>query len=198
VPLAVVQNCVRCHGIDGVGRGTGAFPKLAGQRRNYLENALKAYATGERHSGTMGPISAGLKADAIPKVARYYSQLAPSDVPAHPADQIALERGRTIAEHGIPQQRVPSCVDCHAPEGQRYNPNYPALEGQYADYLVLQLELFKKGHRGGSDYSHLMEPIAKRLQPDQMRDVAQYFESLRPPQLEGHRSEPSRPAVSEN
>jgi cytochrome c553 len=81
VPLAVVQNCVRCHGIDGVGRGTGAFPKLAGQRRNYLENALKAYATGERHSGTMGPISAGLKADAIPKVARYYSQLAHSDAP---------------------------------------------------------------------------------------------------------------------
>ena len=198
VPSAVVQNCVRCHGIDGVGRGEGAFPKLAGQRRDYLENALKAYASGERHSGTMGPISAGLRTDAIAEVARYYGQLAPSDLSASSADQVALERGRTIAEHGITQQRVPSCVDCHAPEGERYNPNYPALEGQYADYLVLQLELFKKGQRGGSDYSHLMEPIAKRLEPDQMREVAEYFESLRPRQIENNRSEAAGTAVSEN
>lgn len=54
--------------------------------------------------------------------------------------------------------------------------------GQHTDYLVLQLELFKKGDRGGSPYAHLMRPVAARLKPEQMRDVAPYFESLRPPQ----------------
>ena len=195
VPLAVTQSCVRCHGLDGLGRGEGTFPKLAGQRRDYLENALNAYARGERHSGTMGPISAGLRADAISEIAQYYAQL-PNPLPASSTGQAAIERGRAIVEHGIPKQRVPSCVDCHAPEGGRYNPNYPALEGQYADYLLLQLELFTRGQRGGSDYAHLMEPIAKRLRPDQMRDVAQYFASQLPRPTEKNPSEPLTPAVS--
>ncbi len=198
VPLTVTQSCVRCHGIDGVGRGEGAFPKLAGQRQRYLENALTAYSTDKRHSGTMGPISAGLEADAIVEVARYYARLAPSHPAASSTDQVAIERGKMIAEHGIPEQRVPSCLDCHSPEGGRYNPNFPALEGQHADYLVLQLELFKKSQRGGSEYAHLMEPIARRLQPDQMRDVARYFESLRPRPTEDDVSGDSAPAVSKN
>jgi cytochrome c553/cytochrome c5 len=181
VPRVVAQSCARCHGTDGIGRGTGAFPKLAGQRKAYLENALHAYSSGRRHSGIMGPISRGLGTEAIREVAHYYAgQVAPEPYP--PGDQGAIERGRNIARHGIPEQRVPSCVDCHAPEGGRYNANYPALEGQHADYLVLQLELFRRGHRGGSAYAHLMASIARRLKPDQMRDVASYFQSLSPRQ----------------
>ncbi|HEY5705780.1 MAG TPA: c-type cytochrome [Terrimicrobiaceae bacterium] len=181
-PSAVTQSCARCHGEDGIGRGNGAFPKLAGQRQGYLENALLAYSHGARHSGIMEPISAGLTAATVSEVARYYARLAsPNPPPPHSSDEAAIERGKAIARHGIPGQRVPSCIDCHAPEGGRYNANYPSLDAQHADYLLLQLELFKKGHRGGSPYAHLMEPVAKRLNPDQMRDVAIYFQSLRPP-----------------
>jgi cytochrome c553 len=180
VPPVVTQSCARCHGTDGIGRGTGAFPKLAGQREAYLENALRAYARGGRHSGIMEPISAGLGEEAIRDVVGYYaSAVPPHPVPPNASDEAAIERGEFIAEHGIPAQRVPSCLDCHAPEGRDYNANYPALEAQHADYLLLQLELFKKSHRGGSAYAHIMEPIAKRLRPEQMRDVALYFQSLR-------------------
>src|SRR5690606_1964233 len=56
VPETVASTCGRCHGIDGNGRGTGAFPRLAGQRPNYLVAALEAYANGRRHSGIMRPI----------------------------------------------------------------------------------------------------------------------------------------------
>jgi cytochrome c553 len=64
---------------------------------------------------------------------------------------------------------------------------YPVLAGQYANYLVLQLDLFKQGHRGGSAYARLMRPIAGRLTREQMRDVALYYATLpaaleRPPQ----------------
>jgi cytochrome c553 len=58
------------------------------------------------------------------------------------------------------------------------------LAGQYADYLILQLEVFKKGHRGGSAYAHLMRPVATRLTTEQMRDVALYYASL-PATLDG-------------
>jgi cytochrome c553 len=183
VPSAVVQSCMRCHGSDGIGRGSGAFPMLAGQSSEYLQNALKAYARGERHSGIMQPIAAGLRPETIPDVVRYYAGLsAPSPAPSDENKAGAIARGQAIAERGIPDQRVASCVDCHGPSGQPKNAAYPALAGQHADYLVLQLELFKKGDRGGSPYAHLMRPVATRLKPEQMRDVALYFESLQPPQ----------------
>ncbi len=129
----------------------------------------------------MEPISAGLSEEAIRDVARYYAATVAAD-PALPnvTDEAAIERGKLIARHGIPAQRVPSCIDCHSPEGERYNADYPALEARHADYLLLQLELFNKSHRGGSAYAHVMEPITKRLKPQQMRDVALYFQSLRP------------------
>jgi cytochrome c553 len=90
----------------------------------------------------------------------------------------ALERGREIAMRGIPSQRVPACSECHGPGALPRNPHYPNLAGQYAEYLVLQLTLFKQQVRGGSAYAHLMRPVAAGLMPHQMRDVARYYASL--------------------
>ena len=89
-----------------------------------------------------------------------------------------LAHGRSIAHEGIPRERVPACVECHGPRGRRTKDAYPSLAGQPADYLELQLELFQKGHRGGSKYAHLMHEIAPRLEPEQRRAVALYFEAL--------------------
>jgi cytochrome c553 len=178
VPGAVTDSCARCHGQDGHGRGVGAFPKLAGQRPAYLFAALQAFARGERHSGMMEPIAAALSLEEMRQLALYYSSLpAPTPAPSPQETAVAIERGEEIASRGIPSQRIPSCADCHGPGPTRRNPFYPVLAGQHADYLVLQLELFKKEHRGGSAYAHLMHPVATRLTPQQMRDVALYYES---------------------
>jgi cytochrome c553/cytochrome c5 len=177
-PRAVAASCARCHGVDGHGRGVGAFPKLAGQRPAYLFAALQAYAHGERHSGIMQPIAAGLSQEEMHELARYYASLQEPPSPPHQDAALAIERGKAIASRGIPNQRVPSCVDCHGPGATRRNPIYPELAGQYADYLVLQLRLFKQEHRGGTAYAHLMRPVATRLTLEQMRDVALYYASL--------------------
>ena len=60
-PLAVAESCARCHGFRGGARGDGAFPRIDGQRREYLYAALEAYARHTRPSGIMGPIAAGLE-----------------------------------------------------------------------------------------------------------------------------------------
>ncbi|HWP42193.1 MAG TPA: cytochrome C, partial [Blastocatellia bacterium] len=57
---------------------------------------------------------------------------------------------------------------------------YPVLAGQYAEYLLLQLELFKSERRGGTEYAHIMRRVASLLTPEQMRDVARYYASLAP------------------
>lgn len=178
VPPAVIANCARCHGVDGMGRGAGAFPKLAGQRPTYFFNALRAFHDGTRHSGMMEPIAAALSSRDMREIAIYYGSLQPSSVIARRVDDAAILRGRSIATRGIPAQEVPACADCHGPASSRKNDAYPVLAGQYADYLVLQLELFRQQHRGGSRYAHLMRPVATGLTPQQMRDVALYYESL--------------------
>ncbi|MFN2427243.1 MAG: cytochrome c, partial [Candidatus Binatia bacterium] len=92
----------------------------------------------------------------------------------------SIARGERIAREGVRKDRIPSCTHCHGPSNHRRNPAYPKLAGQFAEYLELQLELFKKGTRGGSEYAPLMDHVAPRLDHTWMRDVAAYYESLPP------------------
>lgn len=180
-----LANCARCHGADGLGRGSGAFPKLAGQSEAYLRASLGAYAEGERNSGIMQPIAAGLGDATQRALARHYadqpsatSQGGPDGPAATDADPAAIARGRALANRGVPKQGVPSCVDCHGPRQGKSNPYYPKLAGQYADYLALQLSLFKAGKRGGTPYVRIMHSAAKGLDEAQIRDLARYYGSL--------------------
>ncbi len=171
------RSCQQCHGTDGLGRGE-QIPSLAGQRPHYLANALAAYVLGRRHSGIMQPVAASLDETTIRRLVAHYAQLPASPrAPVRTVDPAILEKGRRIAHHGIRERRVPACVECHDPSGRRSNPAYPSLTGQSAAYLVGQLELFTANRRGGSSYEHLMQPIAARLDPDEMQAVARYFES---------------------
>jgi cytochrome c553/cytochrome c5 len=181
IPRAVTESCARCHGADGLGRGEGAYPKLAGQRPDYLLASLQAFARGERHSGIMGPVTSGLSPDVMRELAGYYAGL-PASPPSPSPEEVAtvITLGEAIAQRGIPDRRVPSCVACHGQTATPRNPFYPELSGQYADYLILQLELFKSGNRGGTAYAHLMRPVAAHLTPEQMRAVATYYASLPP------------------
>ena len=178
MPRAIVESCARCHGKEGFGRGVGAFPKLAHQNFEYLYFSLQAYRRGERHSGVMGPVAVALNDQEIQEISRYYADL--TTTLSFPLPQLSsdVDRGELIARQGIPSQRVPPCAECHGPAESRRNPAYPNLAGQYADYLNLQLELFKKGSRGGTAYSHLMTRVAVNLTPEQMKDVALYYSSL--------------------
>jgi cytochrome c553 len=172
-PQGIAENCGRCHGLDGGGRG-GAFPKLAGQKPEYFTASLRAYARGDRHSGIMQPIAAGLSETVLQEVSRYYTSLPPV-AGSRGRDGDAARRGESIALNGVEEARIAACAECHGPSATPRNPHYPVLSGQPAEYLALQLRLFKDGIRGGSSYAHVMHPIASRLTKAQMRDVAAYY-----------------------
>jgi len=174
-PAELLRGCARCHGRDGLGRD-GAFPKLAGQSEEYLLASLQAYAEGRRFSGMMQPVAGELRPEDMRQAARYFAaRPAGGALRAEAADAVA--RGERIARDGIAAQGVPYCAACHGPKTEPRNPHYPALAGQYGDYLRSQLQLFAQARRGGSAYAPIMDTIAGRLSEEQMADVASYYEA---------------------
>ena len=63
------------------------------------------------------------------------------------------------------------CAACHGPGGNPARPEIPALAGQTARYLYLQLKDFNEGRRVDSQ----MTPFAKTLAKEDMLNVAAFF-----------------------
>ena len=185
-PTIVIERCAACHDSDGLGRG--AYPKLAAQTQEYLVAALRAYREGQRHSGTMGPISAALSDADIDRVASYYHALRaesrdrPTDDQAQKLLQDSIEseadnlaEGERIARDGLLKERAGACLECHSGGEMQRSLRYPKLAGQYEDYLVQQLRLFRSDARGGSDHAHVMHNIAEAMTDAQIIAVSKYF-----------------------
>lgn len=66
-----VPACMSCHGDKG--QGNELFPRLAGQRRDYLEKQLEAFASGLRQNEIMHENATNLTALEISQVAAYLS-----------------------------------------------------------------------------------------------------------------------------
>ena len=141
--------CARCHGADGAGGGSGAFPRLQGQTAAYLHEALQAYALGTRPSGIMQPVAAALEQAEMRLLAAHYAGQPAPPAAAADADAETLALGRRIALEGLPRRGVAACAGCHGPKPGPAQPLYPRLSGQYAGYIATQLELFLAGVRGG-------------------------------------------------
>jgi cytochrome c553 len=174
--------CARCHGLDGA--ADGRIPRLAGQKREYLAETLRAYARGTRPSGFMRPVAAELNDEEITELADYYSSR--EDVPyppqPEPTDLLALQKGATLAAIGDLTNNVPACTGCHAASGRAEDkaPTYPAIAGQPRIYLEQQLRLWRDGVRGGGLAAPLMTKVAEGLTDEQIAAVALYFSMLRP------------------
>ena len=67
--------------------------------------------------------------------------------------------------------KVAVCIACHGPQGSPSLPGMPALAGQTARYLYLQLRDFQQGRR----HDEQMSPVATGLTREEMRALSSYF-----------------------
>ena len=170
------QVCSNCHGVTGVSTSP-TFPRLAGQQPEYLVRQLKAFRARSRSDRAgqelMWGLVRGLTDDQITGLADYFAAQTPEA--GAPTDPALHGAGRAIFEGGLPERKVPACKTCHGEDAQGKE-HYPRLEGQHADYLVKQLEVFK-----GSDdrpAATEMKEVAKGLDHDQMLAVASYLQAF--------------------
>ena len=70
-----------------------------------------------------------------------------------------------------PPPKAATCVACHGPQGNAVVPQFPALAGQTARYIYLQLRDFQEGRRSNP----MMSPMAKDLTRDEMRALGAWF-----------------------
>ena len=75
------------------------------------------------------------------------------------------------------------CANCHGEQGLSPSPDYPQLAGQSAAAIYKQLSDFRSGAR----YSEVMSPVAQKLAPDQLAEVAAYFAGYGAPDTLGRR-----------
>lgn len=101
-----LADCSRCHGRDGLGRGSGeaedAFPVIAGQPKAYLLATLKAFSTGARQSGLMQPPASRYDDATLAALADWYASQ-PKAKRAEPAPRMS----EATADDGIPRQILP-------------------------------------------------------------------------------------------
>jgi cytochrome c553 len=176
-------SCASCHG--AAGQGNLNTPRLAGQPAEYLVKQLQDFASGLRHHESMAVVARALSPDDMQRVARYYAaiELRATQAPTLGGD---LARGKQLAQKGDWKTDVPACFSCHGMSGEGVAPGFPALAGQKPDYIFAQLAAWHAGERGNSPQK-LMEGIAQRMHPQDMRAVADYLGALPP--------RPASPAV---
>jgi cytochrome c553 len=178
---ALLASCGRCHGVDGRGGGTTAFPRLDLQTEPYLLDQLEAYAQGRRASGYMQAATAELTPRELAWLAGHYSARSPASSPLASARDHASDpshrEGEALFLRGAPEQGVPACEACHGRDAARRDRAYPALLGQHASYTANQLRLYKDGARSATEPARLMATIAGRMTEKQMQAVAAYLAS---------------------
>lgn len=177
--------CRACHGMDGSSNSSGAFPRLSELHEWYLYKQLRDYASGARPNAIMTPIAAMLTEAETRAVARYYaSQDAPFVDLNYANDPLALQRAGTLVAIGDSERAITACAACHGPLGQGAPPVTPPLAGQYAAYITLQLDLFKRSERA-NDVAQVMRDVAAPLTRDEMVALGLYYASIRPPEDSG-------------
>jgi cytochrome c553 len=178
--------CTACHGANG--NSTNAeWPVLAGQNAAYIDQQLKLFRAGVRNNPVMMPMAAALSDKDISDLAVYFSAQVPTGGEADPS---YWKAGEALYRGGDVTRNIPACVACHGPVGRgNVAAGYPALRAQHSVYTVKQLTDYSSGARYGGatadkdkqpgPNSAMMATIAKRLTPEDIRNVASYIQGMR-------------------
>lgn len=178
----VTAVCAACHGMDGNSLIT-ANPRLGGQGAKYLAKQLHDFKSGARANPVMMGMAAPLSDQQILDLAAYYAAQKPATSAADPELAKAAEK---VWRGGNLQSGVLACAGCHGPSGRgNALAAWPALRGQHADYVEVQLKAFRAAARGDlgvdkreNDPSGMMRGVAKNLSDTEIKALAQYVSGL--------------------
>jgi cytochrome c553 len=167
--------CQACHGANG-NSANPEWPSLAGIGADYITEQLKNFKEGKRTNPVMMPNVANLSADDMADLGAYFDSLTNTGLEADPS---YWQAGEKLYRGGDAARGIPACMACHGPTGRGNEPaKFPALRGQQSVYLAKQLNDYASGARATGP-NGIMQTIAKRLSPDDIRNLASYLQGIR-------------------
>jgi cytochrome c553 len=181
---AKVAMCSACHGPNGNSTST-QWPKIAGQNAIYTAEQLHLFKAGVRVNPDMQKMAGTLNAPDIDSVSVYFQAQTPV---GGEADATVVQAGENLYRFGDAAREIPSCTSCHGPVGRGNTlADYPALRAQFAEYVAKQLTDFASGARYSgakpgaptSRNGEIMATIAKRLNADDIKELAAYVQGMR-------------------
>jgi cytochrome c553 len=178
--------CVACHGVDG-NSVNPEWPNLAGQNAAYTYEQLQLFKQKKRNNPLMTPVAETLTEQEMRDLAAYFATQTPAGLEADPS---YWKAGEALYKSGDLSRNIPACTACHGPAGQgNAAAGYPALRAQHSVYTVKQLQdyLTQNRYRDPANpalvhqtrNSAMMNVIAARLTPEDIRNLASYLQGLR-------------------
>jgi len=173
------SRCAACHGTDGLTANFPAYPRLAGQLQGYLYMQLAFFATGERQHPVMSAQGNGLANQQLLDLAAYFASVPGMPPLASAAPRAELDAGEKLFRQGAPERGVPACANCHGAAGRGQLPAFARIGGQHPQYIQGMLKLFKEKSEFTTPYAWVMNAVASRLSPQEMKAVAEYASTLK-------------------
>lgn len=168
------EQCGYCHEYDGNPR-MSAYPRIAGQQRNYLVKQLKEFRSGKRES-PMQATAELLSDEDIQIVTHYFSQQRVRAPILSPQSLGERKRAETLFMQGDELREIPACRNCHGDDGLGNN-EVPRLALQNEEYLKEQLMQFKQGQRS-NDPDAVMRAIAGKLTSLEVEALVKYLSRM--------------------
>ncbi len=167
-------TCTACHNPDGNSTNP-IYPKLAGQSADYLTKQLMEFKSGARVNAIMVGMVAPLSPQDMEDLSAYFAS---QQVARSAADPALAPAGEAVFRGGNLNSGVSACMACHGATGAG-NPaaKFPALAGQHADYIELQLKAFRAMERA-NDAGQMMRQVAARITDQEIKAVSSYIQGL--------------------
>jgi len=164
----MMKMCVTCHGEDGRG-GESDTPIIAGIPDVILEDALYAYADGDRDCGVkpmMCKVSTRLTEEQVGELAARYAAM--PFVPAgEEFDSVLAEKGKAIHDS--------DCAICHGADDPG-DAQASILHGQRMEYLRSALQQYAAAKR---KQLPAMEKKTSQLSGEDIEALINYYASYR-------------------
>jgi cytochrome c553 len=172
---AAATACGACHGTNGNSINP-EWPSLAGLGGDYIAEQLKNFKDQKRVNPVMAPMAASLTPETMADLGAYFDGMVNTGLEADPS---YWQAGEKLYRGGDATRGIPACMACHGPTGHGNGPaKFPALRGQHSVYVIKQLNDYATGART-TGANGIMQTIAKRLSPEDMRNVASYLQGMR-------------------
>jgi cytochrome c553 len=181
-----------CHACHGVGASVApTFPRLAGQRKDYLYHRLVSFKTAGPKDAyySQSPMRTQvtkLSDTDMRDLAAYFSAQTPTAATVAAVPAPIAGKGEALFLAGDSAKGIPPCQGCHGADASgsaittgQYTA-YPSLRGQYSMYLVARLTSFHNNLPHDTTNDFIMGDVAQSLDPDSIQAVAAWLSSLTP------------------